>query len=129
MSKAPKKILVVEDYEDTRELFRIMLESQGYEVLEVDNGLDAVEIALAALPDIILMDMSLPGLDGCQATLRIRSEPDTKSIPIIACSAHNQWEWRAKALLAGCTDFVRKPVDFASLNSLLTRVLLPQPPN
>lgn len=129
MSKAPKKILVVEDYEDTRELFRIMLESQGYEVLEVDNGLDAVEIALAALPDIILMDMSLPGLDGCQATRRIRSEPDTKSIPIIACSAHNQWEWRAKALLAGCTDFVRKPVDFASLNSLLTRVLLPQPPN
>jgi two-component system cell cycle response regulator DivK len=120
-----KRILVVEDYEDTRELFKIMLESQGYEVLEVDNGFDAVEIAQRALPDIILMDMSLPGLDGCQATRRIRAHADTKRIPIIACSAHNQWEWRAKALLAGCTEFVRKPVDFASLHSLLTRVLLP----
>jgi len=120
-----KRILVVEDYEDTREMFKVMLESQGYEVLEVDNGFDAVEIAQKALPDIILMDMSLPGLDGCQATRRIRAQPDTKWIPIIACSAHNQWEWRAKALLAGCTDFVRKPVDFISLNSLLTRVLPP----
>ncbi|MDX6712205.1 MAG: two-component system, cell cycle response regulator DivK [Blastocatellia bacterium] len=120
-----KRILVVEDYEDTREMFKVMLESQGYEVLQVDNGFDAVEIALKALPDIILMDMSLPGLDGCQATRRIRAQPDTKGIPIIACSAHNQWEWRAKALLAGCTEFVRKPVDFASLNSLLTRVLPP----
>jgi two-component system, cell cycle response regulator DivK len=120
-----KRILVVEDYEDTREMFKVMLESQGYEVLQVDNGFDAVEIAQKALPDIILMDMSLPGLDGCQATRRIRAQPDTKWIPIIACSAHNQWEWRAKALLAGCTEFVRKPVDFASLSSLLTRVLLP----
>jgi len=120
-----KRILVVEDYEDTREMFKVMLESQGYEVLQVDNGFDAVEIAQRALPDIILMDMSLPGLDGCQATRRIRAQPDTKWIPIIACSAHNQWEWRAKALLAGCTEFVRKPVDFASLSSLLTRVLLP----
>lgn len=120
-----KRILVVEDYEDTREMFKVMLESQGYEVLEVDNGFDAVEIAQKALPDIILMDMSLPGLDGCQATRRIRAQSDTKWIPIIACSAHNQWEWRAKALLAGCTEFVRKPVDFASLNSLLTSVLPP----
>jgi two-component system cell cycle response regulator DivK len=120
-----KRILVVEDYEDTRELFKVMLESQGYEVLQVDNGFDAVEIAQKALPDIILMDMSLPGLDGCQATRRIRAQTDTKGIPIIACSAHNQWEWRAKALLAGCTEFVRKPVDLASLSSLLTRVLLP----
>jgi two-component system cell cycle response regulator DivK len=120
-----KRILVVEDYEDTRELFKVMLESQGYEVLQVDNGFDAVEIAQKALPDIILMDMSLPGLDGCQATRRIRAQPDTKRIPIIACSAHNQWEWRAKALLAGCTEFVRKPVDLASLSSLLARVLLP----
>jgi CheY-like chemotaxis protein len=123
-----KKILVVEDYADTREVLKLMLQYQGFEVIVVDNGLDAVDIALTAHPDVILMDMSLPGLDGCQATRIIRARPDLKAVPIIACSAHNQWEWRARAILAGCTEFVRKPVDFDSLTTLLTKVLTSPPP-
>src|SRR5258705_11496532 len=123
-----KKILVVEDYADTREVLKLMLQSQGFEVLVVDNGVDAVDIALPSHPDAIIMDMSLPGLDGCQAARIIRARPDLKAVPIIACTAHNQCEWRARAILAGCTEFVRKPVDFESLNTLLTKVRNAPPP-
>jgi CheY-like chemotaxis protein len=121
-----RTVLVVEDYEDTRELLRIMLESQGYHVITVNNGLDAVDVATVSHPDAILMDMSLPGVDGCQAAKRIRERPGLAAVPIIACTAHNQWEWRAKAILAGCTEFIRKPVDFGSLNEVLQRVMPPR---
>ncbi|HVF50238.1 MAG TPA: response regulator [Pyrinomonadaceae bacterium] len=116
-------ILIVEDTKDTRELFRLMLQVRGYQVLEADNGLVAVEVARRDHPDAILMDMSLPVLDGCQATRRIREQPEMRAIPIIACTAHNQWEWRGKAILAGCTDFMTKPFDADALNSMLSRHL------
>jgi two-component system cell cycle response regulator DivK len=116
-------VLVVEDYDDTRELLKLMLETQGYHVIEADNGIDAVNLAVTNHPDAILMDMSLPGIDGCQAARKIRERPEMSEVPIIACTAHNQWEWRAKAILAGCTDFIRKPVDFSALSDVLHRVL------
>jgi CheY-like chemotaxis protein len=116
-------ILVVEDTADTRELIRLMLEHAGYRVLEAENGLDAVEAARRERPDAILMDMSLPLMDGCQATRRIRTEPGLASVPIIACTAHNRWEWRGKAILAGCTDFMTKPLDFIGLAAMLSRYL------
>jgi two-component system cell cycle response regulator DivK len=116
-------ILVVEDTPDTRLLIKLMLEFEGYHVLEAENGLDGVEMARRERPDAILMDMSLPVLDGCQATMLIREEPALGAVPIIACTAYNKWAWRGKAILAGCTDFITKPIDFKGLLAMLSRYL------
>ena len=116
-------ILVVEDTPDTRQLIKLMLEFKGYRVLEAEKGLDAVETAIRERPDAILMDMSLPVMDGCQATMQMRAQPELAAVPIIACTAHNQWEWRSKAILAGCTDFMTKPLNSAGLVAMLSRYL------
>jgi two-component system cell cycle response regulator DivK len=116
-------ILVVEDTADSRELMRLILEAEGYRVLEAGNGFDAVETAQRESPNAILMDMSLPLMDGCQATRRIRQSPNLRAIPIIACTAHNRWDWRAKAIVAGCTDFLTKPLESKVLLAMLSRYL------
>jgi CheY-like chemotaxis protein len=116
-------ILVVEDTPDTRELIKLMLKLYGYEVVEAARGDEAVEVAVDTHPDAIIMDMSLPVLDGCQATRTIRRLPGLEHVPIIACTAHNRWEWRAKAIVAGCDEFLEKPIDFDRLGSLLSRHL------
>lgn len=116
-------ILIVDDTQDTRELIRFMLELEGYRVVEASNGLDAVEIVRRERPDAIVMDMSLPAMDGCQTTRRIRREPGMAAVPIIACTAYNRWEWRGKAIVAGCTEFVAKPVEPEGLISILARYL------
>src|SRR4051812_28172005 len=113
-------ILVVEDTSDTRELLRLLLEAEGYRVLEAGNGIEAVETARRERPDVILMDMSLPVIDGCQATRLIREATGLGAVPIIACTAHNRWEWRGKAILAGCTDFITKPFSFDALLVILS---------
>jgi len=120
-------ILIVEDTEDTREVVRRTLELNGFRVLEARNGLEAVEVAIRELPDLILMDMSLPVMDGCQATRVIRARPELASVPIIACTAHNQWEWRSKGILAGCTGFMMKPLDADGLVNMISRYLLRMP--
>jgi two-component system cell cycle response regulator DivK len=116
-------VLVVEDTRDTRELIRKVLELYGYEVVEAERGDDAVAAAVRHHPDAIIMDMSLPGLDGCQAARTIRRLPGLEHVPIIACTAHNRWEWRAKAIVAGCDEFLEKPIDFERLGSMLSRRL------
>ena len=116
-------ILVVEDTPDTRQLIRLVLELEGYEVVEAARGDEAVELAVATHPDAIIMDMSLPVLDGCQVTKTIRRLPGLERVPIIACTAHNRWEWRAKAIVAGCDEFLEKPIDFERLGTLLSRHL------
>ncbi len=100
-----------------------LLEFEGYSVLEAENGVVAVQLAKREHPDAIVMDMSLPLMDGCQATKRIRQEPTLGNVPIIACTAHNYWEWRSKALLARCTDFLSKPVDSKRLMKTLAHHL------
>jgi two-component system, cell cycle response regulator DivK len=120
-------ILIVEDTPDTRSIMRLMLELSGYRVLEAENGLEAVEVAREQRPDAILMDMSLPLMDGCQAARQIRAQPELKTVPIIACTAYNRWEWRGKAIVAGCTDFITKPLDPEGLQAVLSRHL-PQRP-
>ena len=115
-------VLVVEDTVDTRELIRLILEFKGYCVLEAENGLIGVEMALSERPDAILMDMSMPVMDGCQATRLIRKELPL-AVPIIACTAYNQWEWRGKAILAGCTDFITKPISSEGLLAMLSYYL------
>jgi two-component system cell cycle response regulator DivK len=119
------RILVVEDTPDTRELLRVLFEAEGYEVLTAEDGLAAVEMAHREVPDAIVMDMSLPGLDGYKAARLIRREPALAGVPLIACTAFNRWEWRGKAIAAGFDAFLTKPIDVgllaATLASLLAR--------
>ena len=117
-------VLIVEDDRDTREILRITLEGVGYHVIEAENGFDGLEAARQYEPDAILMDMSMPLMDGCQCTRKIRQNSRLATIPIIACTAYNRWEWRGKAILAGCTDFLPKPVDVPKLLTMLTRYLI-----
>jgi two-component system cell cycle response regulator DivK len=119
-------ILVVEDTTDSRDLMRLVLEAENYRVLEAANGIVAIDTAQREQPDAILMDMSLPLMDGCQATRLIREFPALRATPIIAFTAHNQWDWRAKAILAGCTDFLTKPLQAKVLLQMLARYLQPE---
>ena len=116
-------IMVVEDFEDNRFMMRRLLEMSGYRVLEAVNGEEAVELARRERPGLILMDLSLPLLDGLAATRRIRQEADLRDVPIVAVSAHDTADFHAEALAAGCNDYVTKPIDFDQLEALLGKLL------
>ena len=116
-------VLVVEDFEDNRFMMRRLLEMSGYRVLEAVNGEQAVESAQAERPDLILMDLSLPKLDGLAATRRIRESDGLGQVPIVAVSAHDTSDFHADALAAGCNEYVTKPIDFDQLETLLKRLL------
>ncbi|HEX5708289.1 MAG TPA: response regulator [Pyrinomonadaceae bacterium] len=116
-------VLVVEDYEDSRFTMRIGLEEQGFHILEASDGEQAIEIALRERPTVILMDLSLPGLDGLEATRIIRSTPDMADTLIVAVTAHIEADYRTKALEAGCNAYVTKPIDFNFLNDLIKNLL------
>ena len=115
-------VLVVEDFEDNRFMMRRLLEMSGYRVVEAVNGNQAVESAASENPDIILMDLSLPQLDGLAATRRIRSREGLRKVPIVAVSAHDSADFHAEALAAGCNEYVTKPIDFDQLVQLLDRL-------
>jgi len=117
--------MVVEDFEDNRFMMRRLLEMSGYRVVEAVNGEQAIEIANRERPNLILMDLSLPLLDGLAATRRIRQNEELKRVPIIAVSAHDTSDFHADALAAGCNDYVTKPIDFEQLEQLLKRLLPP----
>ncbi len=120
---SPPTILVVEDFEDNRFMMRRLLEMSGYHVVEAVNGEEAVTLACSELPELILMDLSLPQLDGLAATRRIRQYPELRDVPIVAVSAHDTADFHADALAAGCNDYVTKPIDFDQLEALLSRLL------
>jgi two-component system, cell cycle response regulator DivK len=115
-------VLVVEDFEDNRFMMRRLLEMSGYRVVEAVNGNQAVEMATSVRPDIILMDLSLPQLDGLAATRRIRTQEGLDKVPIVAVSAHDSADFHAEALAAGCNEYVTKPIDFDQLVQLLDRM-------
>ncbi|MDT7604172.1 MAG: two-component system, cell cycle response regulator DivK [Acidobacteriota bacterium] len=116
-------VLVVEDFEDNRFMMRRLLEMSGYHVVEAVNGEQAVETAVRERPDLILMDLSLPKLDGLAATRRIRQQDGLARIPIVAVSAHDTTDFHADALAAGCNEYVTKPIDFDQLEALLKKLL------
>jgi CheY-like chemotaxis protein len=116
-------ILVVEDYDDMSLAMRLALERQGYHILEAADGAQAVEVAARERPEVILMDLSLPVLDGLKATERIRADPASRDTIIVAVTAHQEQDYRARALAAGCNAFVTKPVDFDWLKDLLDKLL------
>ncbi len=109
------KILLVEDNEDNRDMLSRRLERKGFVVTLAIDGLDGINKAKENMPDLILMDMSLPIMDGWQATKTLKSEPETKNIPVIALTAHAMSSDRDKAIEAGCDDYDTKPVDFKRL--------------
>lgn len=117
------KILLVEDNEMNRDMLSRRLERRGYEVIVAVDGEEGVARARAEAPDLVLMDMSLPVLDGWEATRQLKSAPETKSIPVVALTAHAMSGDREKATEAGCDDFDTKPVDFPRLLSKVEALL------
>jgi two-component system, cell cycle response regulator DivK len=115
--------LVVEDFEDSRFMMRQLLEMAGHRVVEATDGEEAVELAVIERPELILMDLSLPKLDGLAATRKIREQRGLGHVPIVAVSAHDSPESRKEALAAGCDEYVAKPIDFDQLSALLNRLL------
>jgi len=117
------KILLVEDNEMNRDMLSRRLIRNGYEVVMALDGHQAIEMASSERPDLILMDMSLPGLDGWEATRQIKTASETNKIPVIALTAHAMAGDREKALEAGCDDYDTKPIDLARLIAKMTAAL------
>lgn len=117
------KILLVEDDEDNYDMLTRRLEGEGYAVALAVNGEEAVDMAASEHPDLILMDINLPGLDGYEATRQIRTFPEADGVPIIALTAHALTEDRNKALQAGCDDYHAKPVFFKKLLEQMRKLL------
>ena len=109
------KVLLVEDNEMNRDMLSRRLKRKGFEVLIAVDGLEGVNMALSESPEIILLDMSLPVMDGWEAAGKLKSDPTTSSIPILALTAHAMEGDREKALEAGCDDYDTKPVNFKRL--------------
>ena len=117
------RILYVEDSEDNIYMLRRRLERKGIEVIVAEDGERGIAAATRERPDLILMDLSLPVIDGWEAARRLKSSPDTGAIPIIALSAHAMIGDREKALAAGCDDYDTKPVDFTRLMAKIAALL------
>jgi two-component system cell cycle response regulator DivK len=116
-------VLLVEDTEDNRFMMRRLLEMSGYRVIEATNGEEAVKVAEAEMPGLILMDLSLPVIDGLAATRLIRKLPKLRQTPIIAVSAHDSSDFLVEALGAGCNSYITKPIDFSELEQLIVQEL------
>jgi two-component system cell cycle response regulator DivK len=119
-----RTILIVEDSDDARYFMRLALEDLGYLIIEAENGAAAVEIAQLERPDIILMDLSLPIMDGIAATEKIRAGDGMDGVPIIAVTAHQETDFRAGAKAAGFDAYVTKPIDMDFLSELIKGLLI-----
>lgn len=117
------KILLVEDNEVNRNMLARRLLRQGYEVVTAGDGQEGMALSQSASPDLIIMDMSLPVIDGWQATQQIKANPQTHAVPIIALTAHAMTGDREKALQCGCDDYATKPIDFVSLLEKIQHLL------
>ena len=117
------RILLVEDNEMNRDMLSRRLERRGYEVIVAADGEDGVARAQEAAPDLVLMDLSLPGIDVWEATRQLKAAPETKAVPVLALTAHAMAGDREKALDAGCNDFDTKPVDFPRLLAKIEALL------
>jgi two-component system, cell cycle response regulator DivK len=116
-------ILVADDTDDIRQIIRMMLEKKGHRVMEAADGREAVELATRGRPDVILMDLNMPVMDGIDATKCLRNQSQTSNMPVIAVTAHcADPAWRARAIAAGCVQCVGKPVDFELLDKHLSAV-------
>jgi two-component system cell cycle response regulator DivK len=119
----PKKILIVDDNQDSRELVVKVLKNRGYRTIEAVDGEEALEKAVTERPALILMDRSLPKIDGYEVTRRLKSQEKFKDIPIVALTAHAMRGDREKALAAGCEGYISKPINVRQLPELITSYL------
>jgi CheY-like chemotaxis protein len=122
------KILYIEDNDDNVYVMRTRLGRAGFTVLVAADAEQGLTMAAAERPDLILMDLGLPGIDGWEATRRLKAAADTKHIPVIAVSAHAMAGDREKAMEAGCDDYDTKPIDFARLRAKIQELVLGDPP-
>jgi two-component system cell cycle response regulator DivK len=120
---AGERILIAEDDRVSLKLVRDVLQANGYETTEVTNGEEVVANAVRLKPDLIVMDIRLPGIDGLEATRRLKSHPDTAGIPVVAVTAHAMPEDEARILEAGCQAYLAKPLSFAEFVSVVKRLL------
>lgn len=120
------KILLVEDNEMNRDMLSRRLLRRGYELVIAVDGAEGVAVAQAELPDVVLMDMSLPVMDGWEATRKLKAEDATRGIPVIALTAHAMSGDRDKAIEAGCDDYDTKPVEFDRLLAKIEALLAPR---
>lgn len=118
-----RTILVVDDFDDTRLLLRTWLERKGYQVVEAENGNEAVNAVEAQPPDLIIMDVEMPELDGLSATRKIRAMPGLATVPILAVSAYGADQFRDSALEAGCNEYVATPFEPEELEKLISSLL------
>lgn len=125
-ARTPQTILLVEDFDDTRLMMKLWLVRNGYRVLEAETGEEAVSLAQRALPDLIIMDMMMPGMNGLDATHRIREHQALRKTPIVAVSAYGADEYRALAIAAGCDEYVSTPFEPSALSELIESLLTPR---
>jgi CheY-like chemotaxis protein len=116
-------ILVVDDNESNRELLNAFLSGNGYNVIEARDGLEAVKVAATECPDLIIMDLSMPVLDGFGAVRLLREVPEVCEVPVIACTAHDSSTYRLQAMAVGFNEFLPKPINFTQLDFMLSRFL------
>lgn len=117
-----KKVLIVEDYKDSREFMMVLIQSYGHTALTAKNGREAVQIAKEEKPDLILMDIALPVMDGLEATETIRNSPETSEIPIVAITSHGD-TLGEDAMKAGCNSVICKPLDFSKFEPVINEYL------
>lgn len=117
------KILVVEDNEINRDMMVRRLQRRGYTILTAVDGQQGIDMTQSEIPDIVLMDMSLPVVDGWEATRQIKNNPSVRHIPVVGLTAHAMVGDRDKALNAGCDDYATKPVEFEKLIALINRLI------
>jgi CheY-like chemotaxis protein len=126
----PKRILIVEDHEDSRSILVTILQRFGYRTIEAESGIQGIEKALSEKPDLVIMDLDLPGASGLDSARAIKENPSSAHIPIIAYSAWPSQIWRKKALSVGMVDYLQKPVSWevikATLEKHLSRVVMSQ---
>ncbi len=123
MSERKHRILIAEDFDDNRTALRLMLNLAGFDVLEAVDGRQAVEAVWRNRPDLVLMDITLPVIDGLQATREIRSHAEFQHLPIIIVSAHDNEEMRQQAVAAGGTAYLSKPIEFEEMKKIIVNCL------
>ena len=117
------RVLIVEDNVDNYELVRFLLERAGYQVLSAANGVEGVDAAKREQPDLVLMDLSMPEMDGWKATAQMKAEETTRHIPVLALTAHTLPGDRKRAIDAGCDGYISKPINVASFDKLVATLL------
>ncbi|MBL8172343.1 MAG: response regulator [Acidobacteria bacterium] len=123
MTEKKPCILIAEDFEENRIALKLLLKMAGFAVLEAETGGEALARIRSEKPDLVLMDISLPDVDGLQATQQLRSEPEFQNLPIIIVTAYDDPERIAAAQTAGCTDYLVKPIEIDTLKTMIRRHL------